>query len=199
MDNNKSLQSYFTGNLCFGCGHFNPFGLRLETFLTGPGTTISKWMARPHFISGLLNALHGGTSGTLVDCPLIWTATADEYAREGREFGDTPLIWFVTRKMTVEFLKPTPMDTKLTIEAAMDREYKDKNPNRRRVTAALFGNGVKCVTSELIASKIELSPQDTVRLTMPPAKEVLLEMFTSEIQYAMTSFSNFSPRVLHAE
>ncbi|MBI2122440.1 MAG: hypothetical protein HYT98_04990 [Candidatus Sungbacteria bacterium] len=73
--------------------------------------TICMWHPRRGFSAASENVLHGGTSGSLIDCNGVWLAIADRYRRGGRRFGDLPIDWwYVSRNFHVELKHPVPTD-----------------------------------------------------------------------------------------
>lgn len=129
---------------CFGCGADNPHGMKIKSFLEGD-EAVSTWRAKEHHCSypGYLN---GGVACTLIDCHSAWAAFALECREKGADMGakaDLPTGW--TRAMTVEFLKPTPLDAELTLRARVSK----RGRTSRTVSCSLYAAGEECVRAEV--------------------------------------------------
>ena len=61
--------------------------------------------------------LNGGIIATILDCHGVCTAVASAYQREGRDIGTEPEIWYATASMSVEYLRPTPIDGTVQLRA----------------------------------------------------------------------------------
>jgi len=81
---------------------------------------ISKYHADPKFNSGMPNTMYGGTIASLIDCHSIWAAMAFAYNNENREFGSAPYLLYVTGKLSVKYIKPTPLDVPVFLKAWID-------------------------------------------------------------------------------
>jgi acyl-CoA thioesterase FadM len=76
-----------------------------------------------------------------VDCHAAWTAFAIECRDMGVEVAESSVPTGWTRSMTVDFLKPTPLDTELIIKAAL----KSRGRTSRTVECSIFAHDVECV------------------------------------------------------
>ena len=136
---------------CYGCGADNPMGLRLKSFVEGD-ESIARWRPQEHHCSypGVLN---GGIASTLVDCHSACSAEALDYREQGLDPGLAPdrLPSGWTRAMNIEFLRPTPIDTELTLKA---RGIK-KGRKSRTVSCSIYANGEECVRAEVIVVMAE--------------------------------------------
>ena len=61
--------------------------------------------------------LNGGIIATLLDCHGVCTAIANAYQREQRGVGTEPEIWYATASLAVEYLRPTPIDAAVHLNA----------------------------------------------------------------------------------
>jgi uncharacterized protein (TIGR00369 family) len=89
-------------NLCFGCGHANATGLRLEFFLAGDGSVVALPTVTDAF-EGPRGFLHGGIVATLLD---------EAMSKSVRVKGFTAM----TRHLEVEYLKPVPSRAPIRLE-----------------------------------------------------------------------------------
>ncbi len=138
--------------LCFGCGADNEHGLNIKSYWEGDGA-VCRWKPRPFHSSGPPDSLNGGIAAMLIDCHSCYTAIATAYKLEGREMGEGEPIDYATAKLTVTYLKRTPVDT--TIEL---RSKVVKKGNRSMVVeTVLSADGEECVRGEIVA--VRVSPQ----------------------------------------
>jgi uncharacterized protein (TIGR00369 family) len=92
-------------NNCFGCSPVNPVGLRLkfviETSASG-GVTAAAPVELTRFYEGPAGYIHGGVIATLMD--------------EAMSKLNKPLkVSAMTRRLEVEYLRPSPVDMLLTL------------------------------------------------------------------------------------
>lgn len=104
-ENEKDHQKYVKvpkGNdhHCFGCSAANPHGLQMDFYYAD--NTVFSWLSVPEHLCGWDNLLHGGVIATILDEIMSWTAI---YILKK---------FILTKKMTVEFIKPLTIGTKLT-------------------------------------------------------------------------------------
>jgi acyl-coenzyme A thioesterase PaaI-like protein len=111
-----AIQDQLRDNFCWGCGADNPDGLQLKSVLEGD-VAIAHWHAQPRFAAGPRHVLNGGIIATLLDCHGVCHAIAADYAREGRAIGAAPSLWHATTAITVEYLRPTPIDEEIVLSA----------------------------------------------------------------------------------
>src|SRR3712207_4588107 len=78
---------------CFGCGHLNPHGLRLDFYRTADGGGLwTPFTPRPEH-EGFASVVHGGIVTAVLDEVMGWAV----FARG---------VWAVTGKIAVTFRKP---------------------------------------------------------------------------------------------
>jgi uncharacterized protein (TIGR00369 family) len=100
-------------NRCFGCGHANPAGLRLE-FLLAEDRSVVSFPAIPDAFEGPAGYLHGGIIATLLD---------ETMSKSVRAFGSTAM----TRHLEVNYLRPVPSGAPLRMEARVVRNLGRKH------------------------------------------------------------------------
>jgi len=120
-----SLQAQIPHNNCFGCGPGNASGLNLESFLTGEGSSVARFVPQPHHCAAPLHFVNGGIIATLIDCHCICTATAQAYRLVDRALGSAPHLWFATSRMTIEYLRPAPIEGPLTLYATVESQLRN--------------------------------------------------------------------------
>jgi acyl-coenzyme A thioesterase PaaI-like protein len=111
-----AVQDQMRGNYCWGCGADNPVGLHLKSYWDG-AFAVAQWIPADEFAAGPRHFLNGGIIATLLDCHGVCTAVADAYQRAEREIHSQPEIWHATVSLTVEYLRPTPIDQKIELKA----------------------------------------------------------------------------------
>ena len=89
-------------NRCFGCGHANPAGLRLEFLLAEDQSVVCLTEVTDNF-EGHPGYLHGGIIATLID---------EAMSKAVRARGFTAM----TRHMEVDYLRPVPSGKPLRLE-----------------------------------------------------------------------------------
>jgi len=113
-----AFQDQMVGNYCWGCGAENPTGLQLKSYWDG-GVAVAEWSPNSDYAAGPRHVLNGGIIATLLDCHGVCTAIASAYQREKRAVGTEPEIWYATASMTVDFLRPTPIDAVVHLRARL--------------------------------------------------------------------------------
>jgi uncharacterized protein (TIGR00369 family) len=88
---------------CFGCGQENKTGLRLKFFVDDQHRVICR-IRVPRRFEGPPGHVHGGVIATLLD---------EAMSKANRQFG----VVAMTRQMEVDYLKPVPLMTPLTLTA----------------------------------------------------------------------------------
>ncbi len=135
--------------LCYGCGADNRHGLNIKSYWEGE-EAVAHWNPQPFHSSGPADSLNGGVAATLIDCHSVYTAIATAYRLEGREMGEGEPIDYATAKLTVTYLRRTPMDTSLELRAKVV-----KKGNRSMVVeTTLSANGEACVKGEVVAVRM---------------------------------------------
>lgn len=84
MDGRTLNRDLLPGNRCFGCGHENPHGLRIEvTDDGGDAGSLSARFEPPEHASGFPGLTHGGALFTAMDCLATWVVVLHG-PRDGR-------------------------------------------------------------------------------------------------------------------
>ena len=105
MKQKLSFQQEFSPNgTCFGCGPKNAAGLLIDSFQTGDGEVVCDWTPGPEHTNGG-SAVCGGVLSSILDCHGVAAAS---YALTQRD-GERRVA--VTKEFTVQFLRPTPLET----------------------------------------------------------------------------------------
>ena len=113
-----AFQDQMHDNFCWGCGADNPDGLGLKSHWEGD-VSVAQWHSSPEYAAGPRHVLNGGIIATLLDCHGVCTAIADAYAREDRAIGSAPDLWYATASMTVDYLRPAPIDALVSLRGTI--------------------------------------------------------------------------------
>ena len=134
---------------CYGCGADNAHGLNIKSYWEDD-EGVCRWKPKPHHSSGPPDSLNGGVAATLIDCHSVYTAVATAYKLEARKMGEGEAIDYATAKITVTYLKRTPMDTTLEVRSKVVK----KGNRSMTVETVLTANGEECVRGEVIAVRV---------------------------------------------
>lgn len=138
---------------CWGCGRNNPNGLYIKSVWDGE-EAVAHYFPQEHQ-TGHKGVVNGGVLATLIDCHSIGLAMAHAHRQEGREIGSRPLITYVTASLTVDYLKPTPLnDTTLELRARVTRTEGKKT----FVECSVFAEGIETVRGKVLGIRIEDLP-----------------------------------------
>lgn len=129
---------------CYGCGRNNPHGLHLKSSWEGDDC-VCRYTPKDYYTGGVPGFLYGGMIASLIDCHGAATAAA----AKSRESGE-PIGRFVTAKLTVNYLKPTPLGVELEIRG------RTKEIKGRKVTVDLhlLADSTVCATGQVIMVQI---------------------------------------------
>lgn len=144
-----AIQDQIPHNHCYGCGADNPLGMQIKSHWDGDISTCT-YVPRPEQSAGPTQYVYGGTIASLIDCHCVGTAMANYYEQEGRPIGSEPQIWCVTGRLTVNYLKPTPIDTPIELRAVI-REWTDK---KTVLNCTVFSGGAVTAEGEVIAIRV---------------------------------------------
>ncbi|MCB1162374.1 MAG: PaaI family thioesterase [Candidatus Krumholzibacteriia bacterium] len=148
-----AFQDYYPDDFarCYGCGKDNPKGYQLKTRWTdeAAGETVTAFTPRPEH-TAIPGFVYGGVIASVIDCSGTGTAAAAAYRAVGRKIGEGEAFRFVTGRLTVNYLKPTPLGPELTIRCRIE-EVKGRKVT---VSAELSAEGVVTATGEVVAVQI---------------------------------------------
>jgi acyl-coenzyme A thioesterase PaaI-like protein len=145
--NKKAFQDYYPDEVshCYGCGRLNEYGLQIKSYWDGD-ETVCTFKPRQYHIA-IPGYVYGGLIASLIDCHSTGTAAAAAYRAEDRDMETLPALRFVTAKLHVDYLRPTPLDTQLEIRARV-KEIKGR---KVVVECTLSANGEVCARGEVVA------------------------------------------------
>ncbi|MBN1663868.1 MAG: PaaI family thioesterase [Deltaproteobacteria bacterium] len=141
---------------CYGCGRLNRDGMQIKSYWDGE-ECVCRYTPKPYYTGGFPGFSYGGLISSLIDCHGAATASAAKLQDEGFTLDDRPPSRFVTASLKVDYLKPTPLGTVLTLKG------KPLDISNRKVIVAvtLSADGEICAKGEAVMVKIpdaETSP-----------------------------------------
>jgi acyl-coenzyme A thioesterase PaaI-like protein len=146
---NKAFQDFYADNFshCYGCGKHNPNGHQLKSYWDGD-ETIARFSPSPKYSGGVPNHVYGGLIASLLDCHGAASAMAFTYRALNCEMGsgEEP-VRYVTASLKVDFRRPTPMGTELTIKGKL----RSMEGRKVWIDLALYAHGEVCATGEMLA------------------------------------------------
>lgn len=154
-----AIQDYYPDDIaiCYGCGKNNEHGLHIKTKWDGK-EGLFRFKPKDYH-TAFPGVVYGGLIASLMDCHSIGTAVAATYQAEERAPDTEPEIMYVTGKLTVSYIKPTPMDKELLLTA----QVKELGEKKAIVTCSLIVEGETCAQSEAVVIRIA-SRRDGVQI-----------------------------------
>ncbi len=102
---------------CWGCGPKNDQGLHLQSYpAADQKSCVAHFTAAEIYSGGIPDYLFGGLVAMLFDCHGTASAAYFSHVNKGLDFNEKTVIGrFITAHLEVDFKKPTPLGTELTI------------------------------------------------------------------------------------
>lgn len=135
---------------CYGCGSRNEHGHRLKSYVRGE-EVVATFDPQPWHLA-VPGFTYGGLIASLIDCHGIAAATAATYRAEGREPGSEPGLRYVTGRLAVDYLKPTPIG-----RVALTARAREIGPRKVVVDVELSAGGEVTARGEVIAVRLPKS------------------------------------------
>jgi len=108
------------GNVCYGCGHDNPNGLKIEIRRdTEDEERLVASFEPPDYMIGFPGITHGGALYTAMDCLAAWTPMVLRRA--------TKAIWML-RSASIKYLRPAQQGKSLMLSATIQAEGEQWEP-----------------------------------------------------------------------
>lgn len=152
-----ALQDHYPEDVahCYGCGPLNEEGLQLKTRWDGD-ETVSRFTPEPHQ-TAMPGWVYGGLIASLLDCHGTGTASAAALRREGKEIGEAPSPRYVTGRLEVDYLRPTPMGPELVIRGRVE----EMTERKVVVSETLSARGEVCARGRVVAVRMPESFGET--------------------------------------
>lgn len=109
MDSPIAVQDTYPEDFahCYGCGRNNEHGYQIKTYLIGEKTVTDHTPAPFH--KGAGDFAYGGIIASLIDCHSAGSAAIFWMRNDGRTVGSEPAPRFVTARLEVDYVAPTPL------------------------------------------------------------------------------------------
>lgn len=120
-----AFQDHYTDDvaMCFGCGRLNEHGHRLRTVWDGE-QTLTRFTPGPEQ-TAVPGYVYGGLIASIIDCSGTGSAAGAAYRAAGRTMGDPdddgPPLRFVTGRLEVDYLAPTPLGVELLVRGEIEQ------------------------------------------------------------------------------
>ncbi|MCV6615519.1 MAG: PaaI family thioesterase [Cellvibrionaceae bacterium] len=146
----KAFQDYYPDEYahCYGCGRNNAQGHQLRSYWDGD-VTVAHFTPKPEHIS-MPGFVYGGVIASLIDCHGVGSAAAFASREQGGDMDDNPELRYVTGKLDVDFLAPTPLGPELELRARL----LELAPKRVNVEVSLSAAGQLCAKGLVIAVRL---------------------------------------------
>jgi acyl-coenzyme A thioesterase PaaI-like protein len=132
---------------CYGCGRHNSSGHGLKSYWEGE-ETVARYSPSPEYSGGVPHHVYGGLIASLLDCHGTASAAAFSCRAANRDMeSEEGTIRYVTASLKVDFLRPTPMGTELTIKGRLRR----MEGRKVCLDLTLSAHGEVCATGEMLA------------------------------------------------
>ena len=148
MNDTSAFQNHIPGNICFGCGTENQFGLQIKSYWEGD-IAVCNWKPEPKY-DGWKGVLCGGITATLIDCHCMNTAMAHAYKIENRTLDSDPKYKYATGSLNIRYLKPISSDHIVELKAVVTEVKKRKTV----MACEVFSNGIKAAEAEVIGIRV---------------------------------------------
>lgn len=149
----KAFQDYYAERFshCYGCGRHNPDGHHLRSYWDGDDT-IARFSPRPEYSGGVPDHVYGGLIASLLDCHGAASAAAFTWRALDcdMEASEQP-IRFVTASLKVDYRRPTPMGTELTIRGKL----RSLEGRKVWIDLSLSAKGELCASGEMLAIRYQ--------------------------------------------
>ena len=142
------FQDFMPGNVCFGCGRDNHFGLQISSYWDGE-EAVCLWNSEEKY-QGWPGILNGGIIASLIDCHCMGTAAAAAYRAEERQLGSDPEYRYATGTLNIRYLKPTPNDKKVELRARVT-EIKGR---KTVLHCAFYAGGQMTAEAEVVGIRV---------------------------------------------
>jgi acyl-coenzyme A thioesterase PaaI-like protein len=150
LTSGKAVQDYYPDqySYCYGCGRLNEHGLQIKSYLEGEEAVCTIMPAAYHL--AVPGYVYGGLIASLIDCHSIGTAAATAFRKNLEDPESHAPYRFVTKSLHVDYLKPTPIDTLLTVRARVV----EIRGRQHVVRAELYADGELRARGEVVAVPI---------------------------------------------
>ena len=109
MSSPLAVQDFYPDDFahCYGCGRYNEAGHQIKTYPAG-SETVTEFVPESYHTGGI-DFAYGGLIASVIDCHSTGSAAIFWMQANGMEVGDGPAVRFVTARLEVDYLAPTPL------------------------------------------------------------------------------------------
>lgn len=136
---------------CYGCGYLNLQGLHIKSMWDGDEAVCRFQPAGYH--TAFPGFVYGGLIASIIDCHSMGAAAAAWMRARGIELGQQALVRFVTGRLEIDYLRPTPIEGGLEVRSRIV----EVGERKVIVESALHAGGGICARGRVIAVKM---PED---------------------------------------
>lgn len=133
---------------CYGCGRLNADGLQIKSEWHN-GEAVAQFRPSPQHMA-MPGFVYGGLVASLIDCHAMATAAGASMVAAGEVPGQDTTRRFVTGSLQVDYVKPTPMGTELTLRARAI----DVGERKVRVAVEVLAGDVVCARGLVTAVRL---------------------------------------------
>ena len=107
---------------CWGCGPKNELGMHIKSYPAEDGNKCICRVTPPEqFTGGVPDNLFGGMIAMIFDCHGTASAAWFSHKHKGLELTEDTIIGrFITARLEIDFRKPTPMNTEITVTSQIE-------------------------------------------------------------------------------
>ena len=120
MSSSPAIQDLYPDDFahCYGCGRYNTVGHQIRTYPNG-STTETEFQPASHHTGGL-DFVYGGLIASLIDCHSTGSAAIFWMRANGQPIGPSEAARFVTARLEVDYLAPTPLTALRLVGSAIE-------------------------------------------------------------------------------
>ena len=114
MGDVAAFQDQMPDNFCWGCGAENPDGLQLKSHWEVTSRSRSGGRTR----STRPDRATCSTAGSSRRCSIVMACASRSPTRTSARsapFGSDPDLWYATASMSIDYLRPTPLETAVSL------------------------------------------------------------------------------------
>ena len=112
---------------------------------------MARFVPQEYHCAAPKHFVNGGIISTLIDCHCICTAVAAAYFRDGRPIGSPPHYYYATAKLSIDYLRPSPIDSPLELNA----EIMQASPRSFDLHCKLLAEGKVCAEGVVTAIQVD--------------------------------------------
>lgn len=136
---------------CYGCGYLNKAGLHIKSEWEGD-EAVCRFQPEAYH-TAFPGFVYGGLVLSIIDCHSMGAAAAAWMRAKGIELGEEPLVRFVTARLEIDYLRPTPIEGGLEVRSRII----EVGAKKVIVESELHAGGLVCARGKAIAVKM---PED---------------------------------------